>query len=294
MYREKKPFDISPYDHPDIYPGPRPATSFLFWQGKAHRLESGKGLPVEDHSIHFSNVDHVLGSLAFQSSDVKKVEDYLMGDGLSSKVPVVAYGSNICLAQLQYKFSLRPEEDDFMICLKANVMDSDIVYAPFLAPYGSLPAVIAPVENAVSEVWLTFIEKKQMELINSTEKGYELREHSGKKVQLETGEVFEKVYAYYEPRALIWEGEMRRFKDIPGSSSLPSVWQSDMLNDLKTGVEHKGTREEFIHLLRWDRNYRDYIESYLKSDCTFTYDHPDWKRVEKIVSVGDMSRSFLR
>ncbi len=292
MYREQKPFDVSPYDHPDIYPGPRPATSFLFWQGKAHRLEAEKGLHVEQHSIHFSNVDHVLGSLAFQSADVKKVEDFLLEDGLSSKVPVVAYGSNVCLAQLQYKFRLRPQEDDFMLCLKGKVLDSDIVYAPFLAPYGSLPAVIAPVKGAMSEVWLTFIDKKQLELINSTEKGYELREHSGKKVQLNTGEVFEIVYAYYEPRALLWEGKMRRFADIPGNSTLPSVWQSDMLNELKVAVEHKGTREEFIHLLRWDRSYRDYVESYLESECTYAFDHPDWKRVETIVPVGDMMRSF--
>lgn len=292
MYREQKPFDVSPYDHPDIYPGPRPTTSFLFWQGKAHRLEAEKGLPVEQHSIHFSNVDHVLGSLAFQSTDVKKVGDFMKNDGLSSKVPVVAYGSNVCLAQLQYKFRLRPDEDDFMLCLKGKVVDSDIVYAPFLAPYGSLPAVIAPVKDAVSEVWVTFIEKKQLELINSTEKGYELREHSGKKVQLDTGEVFDKVYAYYVPRALLWNGKMRRFADIAGNSPLQAVWQSDMLNELKAAVDHRGTREEFIHLLRWDRTYRDYVEGYLESDCTYTFDHPDWQRVEMIATVADMKRSF--
>lgn len=292
MYREQKPFDVSPYDHPDIYPGPRPATSFLYWKGKAHRLEAELGLPVEQHSIHFPNMDHVLGSLAFQSANVKKVEEVLLEDGLSSKVPVVAYGSNVCLAQLQYKFGLRPEEDDFMLCLKGKVLDSDIVYAPFLAPYGSLPAVIAPVKSAVAEVWLTFIDKKQLELINSTEIDYELREHSGQKVHLDTGEVFERVYAYYKPQALLWEGKMRRFADIPGNSPLPSVWQSDMLNELKVAVEHKGTREEFIHLLRWDRRYRDYVEDYLESECTHTFDHSDWKEVETIVSVGEMKRSF--
>jgi hypothetical protein len=220
------------------------------------------------------------------------VEELLLKEGLSSKVPVVAYGSNVCLAQLQYKFGLRPEEDDFMLCLKGKVLDSDIVYAPFLAPYGSLPAVIAPVKGAESEVWLTFIDKKQLELINSTEIDYELREHSGKKVYLNTGEVFERVYAYYKPQALLWEGKMCRFADIPGNSPLPSVWQSDMLNELKVAVEHKGTREEFIHLLRWDRRYRDYVEGYLESECTYTFNHPDWEKVENVVSVGEMKRSF--
>ncbi|NLP49947.1 hypothetical protein [Bacillus sp. RO1] len=292
MYHEQKPFDISPYDHPDIYPGPRPAASFLFWQGKAHRIEADKGVPVEQHSIHFTNVDHVLGSLAFQSTHVKRVEEFLGEGGFHSKVPVVAYGSNVCLAQLQYKFRLRPEEEDFMLCLKGTVTDSDIVYAPFLAPYGSLPAVIAPVEGAVCEVWLTFIDKKQLELINSTEKGYELRVHTGKKVRLDTGEVFENVYAYYEPRALLWGGELRRFKDISGHSPLQSVWQSEMLNELKLAVNHKGTREEFIHLLRWDRSYRDHVEGFLKDKCTYAFDHPEWKAAETILSIGEMKRSF--
>ncbi|TYS65592.1 hypothetical protein FZC76_16985 [Sutcliffiella horikoshii] len=292
MYHEQKPFDISPYDHPDIYPGPRPASSFLFWQGKAHRMEADKGVPVEQHSIHFSNVNHVLGSLAFQSTHVKKVDEFLGEEGFHSKVPVVAYGSNVCLAQLQYKFRLRPEEKDFMLCLKGTVTDSDIVYAPFLAPYGSLPAVIAPVEDAVCEVWLTFIDKKQLELINATEKGYELRVHTGKKVRLDTGEVFENVYAYYEPRALLWKGKMCRFKDISGQSPLKSVWQSEMLNELKLAVDHKGTREEFIHLLRWDRSYRDYVEGFLKDKCTYIFDHPDWKAAETILSIGEMKRSF--
>jgi hypothetical protein len=292
MYREIKPFNISPYDHPDIYPGPRPASSFLFWQGKAHRLETKKGIPVEQHAIHFSNVDHLLGSLAFQSFERKKVEEFL-GDGmLNNKVPVVAYGSNVCLAQLQYKFSLRPDVDDFMLCIKAEITDSDIVYASFLAPYGSLPAVIAPVKNAVTEVWVTFIDIEQLKLINSTEKGYVLREHSGKKVRLETGEIFEKVYAYYDPRALLWKGQMFRFADIPGMSSLKSVWQSDMLDDLKLALFYKGTREEFIHLLRWDHSFRCEVETFLGKECTYMMDHPDWLRADRVTSVGDMERSF--
>ncbi|ART75685.1 hypothetical protein B4U37_06425 [Sutcliffiella horikoshii] len=292
MYEEHKPFDVSPYDHPDIYPGPRLGSSFLFWKGRAHRMDAEKGVPVEQQAIHFTNVDHVLGSLAFQSTHVKKVEEFFKEGRFDSKVPVVAYGSNVCLAQLQYKFRLRPEEDDFMLCLKGTVTDSDIVYAPFLAPYGSLPAVISPVKGAVSEVWLTFMDKKQLELINSTEKGYELRVHEGKKVRLDTGEVFGNVYAYYEPRALLWNGEMRRFKDISGNSPLQAVWQSEMLNELKLAVDHKGTREEFIHLLRWDRSYRDFIEDFLQAECTYTFDHPDWKAAETILSIGEMKRSF--
>jgi hypothetical protein len=291
LYRENKPFDISPYEHPDIYPGPRPHSSFLFWRGKAHRIEGTKGMPLEQQCTHLSSVDHLLGSLAFNSMDVKKVEELFGEESIKTKVPVIAYGSNVCLAQLQYKFSLRPAEDDFMICMKGEMVDSDIVYAPFLAPYGALPAVIAPVTGAITEVWVTFMDLDQLKLINETEKGYMLREHTGKKVVLETGEVFEKVYAYYVNQALLWEGQMVRFTDIPGTSSLKSVWQADMLNELKQAVGFVGPREEFIHLLRWDFLFREQIEVFLR-DNIYEFDHADWKVFDSIVPIGEMDRSF--
>ncbi|QFT88267.1 hypothetical protein FIU87_06405 [Bacillus sp. THAF10] len=290
MYREHKPINLSPYDHPDIYPGPRPASSFLFWQGRAHRLNVHKDLSLAEQEIHLSKVDHILGSLAFHSQEKVKVGKFFGEKSWQEKVPVIAYGSNVCLAQLQYKFQLRPAEDDAFLCIKGEIVDSDIVYAPFLAPYGSLPAVIAPVQGANCEVWVTFIDKKQLELINSTEKGYEFREHAGKKVHLDTGEVYDKVYAYYYPEALLWQGDLRRFADIPGSSRLKSVWQCDMLNELKHEVEHKGTREEFIHLLRWDRSYRDFVEDYLQRNCTFRFEHPDWQPCEQIITIGEMRK----
>ncbi|KPB04915.1 hypothetical protein [Bacillus sp. CHD6a] len=85
---------------------------------------------------------------------------------------------------------------------------------------------------------------------------------------------------------------MRRFKDISGQSPLQSVWQSEMLNELKLAVGHRGTREEFIHLLRWDRSYRDHVEGFLEDECTYAFDHPDWNTAEPILSIGEMKRSF--
>ncbi|WP_223700796.1 hypothetical protein [Sutcliffiella deserti] len=291
MYRDNKPFDLSPYDQPNIYPGPRPNSSFLFWKGKAHRMSGLKGLPLEQQSIYLSNTDHILGSLAFNSFEERKVEDFLGGSSIKEKIPVVAYGSNVCLAQLRYKFSLRPSDSDFMLCVKGEITDSDIVYSSFLAPYGSLPAVIAPMKGAKTEVWITFMDEDQLKLINATEKDYELREHTGKKLVLNTGEVFDKVYAYYVPKALLWEGEMVRFKDIPSTSTLQEKWHIDMLDDLKKKVDFLGTREEFIHLLRWNFSYREFIEKFLR-EHTYEFEHPDWLPVEKISTIGEMSRSF--
>jgi hypothetical protein len=62
------------------------------------------------------------------------------------------------------------------------IKDTDVVYGSFLAPYGALPAIIAPVQGAETEVWVTFLEPDQLKQMNKTEGGYELREHTGGKV----------------------------------------------------------------------------------------------------------------
>ena len=279
MFRENKPFHISPYDHPDIYPGPRVDHSYLFFQKQAHKMEETNGVPFEQLSVQISNTKTIA------------LQDILNGRSIDDKVPVIGYGSNACLAQLNYKFSLRPQEDDFTICMRATIDDSDIVYGPFLAPYGSVPAVIAPIKGAKTEVWINFMDKKQLQLMNSTEKGYELREHDGGKVTLVNGEVFEKVYAYYVPNALCWNGEWIRFKDIGGVSPLKSFWQADVLDEIKVALAKRETREEFIHLLRWDYTFKEKVKRYLAS-MSDEFDHPDFHTCSDVYSLGEMSRGF--
>ena len=279
MFQENKPFHLSPYDHPDIYPGPRIEHSFLFFQKQAHKIDEKNGVPFEQLSVHLSNTKTI------------SLQDTLMERSIDDKVPVIGYGSNACLAQLNYKFSLRPKEDDFTICMRATIEDSDIVYGPFLAPYGSVPAVIAPVKGAKTEVWINFMDKKQLQLMNSTEKGYELREHDGGKVTLVNGEVFEKVYAYYVPNALSWNGEWIRFKDIPGVSPLKSFWQADVLDEIKDSLAKDKTREEFIHLLRWDHTFKEEVKRYLAS-MSDEFDHPDFHPCSDVYSLGEMNRGF--
>ncbi|WP_096155242.1 MULTISPECIES: hypothetical protein [Bacillus] len=283
MFRENKPYDLSPYDHPDIYPGPRINSSFLFFQKQAHKIEEMDGVPFEKSFVHISNQDVFSKPVSLQ--------EVLKERSIEDKVPVIGYGSNACLAQLRYKFSLRPKEDDFTICMRASIEDSDIVYGPFLAPYGAVPAVIAPVKGAKTEVWINFMDKKQLQLMNSTEKGYELREHDGGKVRLVNGEVFEKVYAYYVPNALSWKGQWIRFTDIPGESPLESFWQADILDEIKLALAKEATREEFIHLLRWDTTFKNKVMSYL-ARMSDEFDHPDFHSCEDVYSLGEMKRDF--
>ncbi|TLS38060.1 hypothetical protein [Pseudalkalibacillus caeni] len=294
MYRENKPADVGPYDHPDIYPGPRPSSSFIYHKGKAHRIIEEQGTKAEDLILHYSNAEDMLGTLAFASHDEISVREFLKRQSVESigdRIPVLAYGSNVCLAQLQYKFSLNPDMSDLVIFYRATITDTDVVYGSFLSPYGALPAVIAPIEGAETEVWVTFVEREQLDLLNRTEGSYVLREHNKGKIKLANGEVFEKVYAYYYPHAYKKDGTYYRFKDIPGRSSLPSRWQADMLNDLKGLVAFEGHREEFIHNIRWKPTFHQRIGNFLEQ-FNETFDHPDWEVISSIDTVQKMKRSF--
>ncbi len=296
MYRENKPIHIGPYDHPDIYPGPRPSSSFLYHDGSAHRIDEKENIPVEKQVVHYARGDEVSGSLAFSTAEQYTVEELLNNEGLSpieDRIPLLAYGSNVCLAQLRYKFSLNPDLSDFILYFRAEIRDTDVVAGSFLAPYGALPAVIAPVDGAKVEVWVTFVDREQLELLNRTEGGYVLREHLNKKLTLKTGEEFERVYAYYYPHAYLRKGSLVRFTDIPGESKITSMWEADMLNELKAMLGYGGHREEFIHELRWNADLRTKVSTMLKG-FDETFDHPDWVEPKGFHTLKEMTRSQMK
>ncbi|WP_270182444.1 hypothetical protein [Alkalihalobacillus sp. CinArs1] len=293
MYRENKPIHIGPYDHPDIYPGPRPSSSFVYHNGKAHRIDEQQNVPIEEQVVQYSMGEEVTGTLSFSSPTKLTVNELLKSEGLTSiedRIPLLAYGSNVCLAQLKYKFSLNPDLNDFILFFRANIVDTDVVAGSFLAPYGALPAVIAPVTGAKTEVWVTFVEREQLELLNRTEGSYVLREHQGEKLMLTTGERFERVYAYYYPHALLREGSMVRFMDIPGQSPLPSMWQADLLNELKGLMGYEGHREEFIHELRWNSILQSKVSTLL-AGMEEKFDHSDWVEPTGFHTLKEMKRS---
>jgi hypothetical protein len=224
------------------------------------------------------------------------VADFLAKEGeapFHERIPLLGYGSNVCLAQLAYKFGMTPELNYTIVCFRASMKDSDIVYGSFLAPYGSLPAIIAPVKDAETEVWLTFLDRRQFEHMTSTEGLMELREHCGGKCVLKNGERFDKVYGYYYPHALAVDGELTRFQDIPGHSPLKAAWEANMLDWLKEMIGFEGYREHFIHLLRWDHSFHSKAEHALR-EYNLSFDHEDFTQTDDFKSLAQMKRSFVK
>lgn len=288
MYRNNKPIHLSPYDHPDIYPGPRPTNSFVFYKGIAHKIEENR--TFEDSMVHLSKTDDMYGSLVSESKEKLKVKDFLSNlneTPVEQRIPVIAYGSNVCLAQLVYKSSLNKNVSDLYICFRATIKDTDVIYGAFLAPYGALPAIIGPVEGAETEVWVTLLTRAQVELMNRTEGGYKLRTHHGSKVQLNMIEQIQTTYGYYYPKAFYMDDQYYRFPDVPGKSPLKAIWQADMLDTVKEVCKYTGTREEFIHQLRWDHYFRESVKNELNK-YSRVFDHPDWVESETLLSINEI------
>ncbi|MFZ3589799.1 hypothetical protein ACOI1C_11090 [Bacillus sp. DJP31] len=277
MLRENKPIHLSPYDHPDIYPGPRPCSSFIFYKGVAHRIEE-EHRSFEESIVHVSKSDHLNGSFLTSTSEQMTVGEFLSSNNevsIHDRIPVLAYGSNVCLAQLLYKSSLNSAVSDLYLCFRATLKDTDVIYGSFLAPYGALPAILAPIDGAETEVWVTLLDPKQLEHMTTTEGGYKLKYYEGNKLQMYLQEQVQRVYAYHYPKALIIDDSFYRFTDIPGTSPIPSSWQADMLNRLHDISPFEGTREEFIHLIRSNYSFRHQIELLL-ANYEVNIEHPDW------------------
>jgi hypothetical protein len=268
MYTHNKPNHLSPYDHPDIYPGPAPKQSFVYFQQQAIPL-SGNITP-SFMTVHCE--DKTLS-----------LEAFLAEQGvapISERYPVLSYGSNVCLAHLQKKFSNQPNTSDILIHLKGQLMDSDVIYAACITTYGAMPAMLAPMRGASCQVWLTLMDAKQLKLISATEGQYTLKYHKQGKLLLDCGMRPKEFYAYNYPFAFTLDGEFYRFPDIPAmETKAKNIWEGEMLARISGyfGME----REKFITQIRTNKKYRNYVQKILDL-LSLPIDHPEFKSIQKL------------
>ncbi len=167
-------FGPAPRHVPESYPGRRPDTSFVFCGNHIVPIHETAGKKIEE-------------SLNFHS-------DIAAAPSKQDRYMVVGYGSNACPAQLKSKFS----ESDPMPVLRATLNDCDVVYAPFFASYGSVPATITRSPGTTVDVWVNVLHEKQIEVMDASEgrgNHYMLAEIDAG-LTLKNGESFSPVYAY--------------------------------------------------------------------------------------------------
>ncbi|RXT08147.1 hypothetical protein [Ammoniphilus sp. CFH 90114] len=278
MYTFNKPLHLSPYDHPDIYPGPTPKHSFIYMKGKAYPI-MGSGDPSQLF-IDFNGRTMTVAQF-LKEQNVCPIEE---------RYPILSYGSNICLAQLKYKYSLNPKLNDIVINLKGKLQDTDIIYAAYMTKYGALPAMLGPMEGAKCQVWLTLFDEQQFKHITHTEKIYSIASHREKKLKLSCGIKPVEFYAYYFNRALAYNGSFFRYPDIPATnSSAKEVWQAHMLQLLSKSFDLE--REPFIDLVKTNVAFRRIVQRTLGL-LSVPIKHADWTPVKKMKKWKDISQGL--
>jgi len=183
------------------YPGRRPETSFLYLDGLI-------ALVRESPSLSSLLIDAGSGETT--------IDEFLAANDLvpfNQRYAVLAVGSNACPGRLEEKFI--GKDHDAIIALKGWIADVDSIYAAWLADYGALPATIAEAPGTEVEIWLTLLTQAQLTIMNASEglgDDYSLVSVASPfRVGLA---MVENVYAYFDRRALVLEGEHVRVGDF--------------------------------------------------------------------------------
>ena len=172
-------FGPAPRDDPLTYPGKRPDSSFLFCTDYMAEIKAERCL--EESKVGVFTLEEILGQKG--------------ATPLKDRFMVVGYGSNANPAQLQSKF--KGTRSVFPV-IRGELKNYDIVYMNRFAKYGAIPATLTKSENTTVEIWASFLDKAQLEIMDESEgrgKMYELVQLP-LVVTLENGENFAPVYTY--------------------------------------------------------------------------------------------------
>ena len=147
---------VSPRQDPLIHPGKRPPTSYL----------------MDGNNNIFPMMDIIKGArqayLETPAGQVR-VNDFLQSHHVASledRIPVIAYGTNPCPGQLEYK--LRPIGNLSVPVIKGSIKGWDTVYKFISDPWYAYAQLI-PAENVTIDAWITLLDQEQYERMNLTE-----------------------------------------------------------------------------------------------------------------------------
>eukprot|EP00668_Euglena_longa_P016909 GGOE01021220.1.p1 GENE.GGOE01021220.1~~GGOE01021220.1.p1 ORF type:complete len:354 (+),score=87.53 GGOE01021220.1:141-1202(+) len=155
------------------YPYWRPSSSFIFIRDTAYTFSNAVWPGTSD-----------LHRLVVKDGDrARSVADVLQQRGVPVAAvdpnerwtAVLAIGSNAGVTQLQRKFpaDLFPAGTVIPV-VQSVLLDFDVVYAPLVAPYGSVVATLQASPGSAVELFVTYLTDPQLERMHSTEGGYNL------------------------------------------------------------------------------------------------------------------------
>jgi len=179
-------YSPAPREDPISYPGSRPSSSYLFYRNSIYPIKMIKNKRLNESLVLLPD-----GSESFLDEQLGKWGS----SSVDNRCVIMGYGSNANPAQLSVKFKHNSKP---MPVIKGIMKGYDVVFAPFVAPYGILPATIEKAEGTEVEVWINFLDDEQLRIMDESEgrdKSYWLVEIDDE-VILENGEHVAPVYCY--------------------------------------------------------------------------------------------------
>jgi hypothetical protein len=163
----------------------------------------------------------------------------------SSRVPVLAYGSNAAPRALAHKLSL---SDDPVLVVPAWLRDFDVVYSAHISPYGAVPATLQRSPGTAARVHVTYMTEEQVVLVSATEPNYEAVRLEGVECRPESGEAVTRLSAYFSRHGcLLVEGSEVALSAVQATDrTFPSMSEPEVLEYVRAACCPAEGIEEFV------------------------------------------------
>ena len=145
----------APRDDPIVYPGKRPAYSYLT-----------DGVNIYQVRFEEEDFNKAVVFLRDKWCDLDEVLEEFGTASHLKKYPILAYGSNASPGQLLKKF--KDVASPVVLVVKGLLLDFDVIYGTNNL-YGSIPAMIVKSPGTIVECWITLLDEEQLIAMNESE-----------------------------------------------------------------------------------------------------------------------------
>lgn len=235
------------------YPFARTGYSYLFVGNSFHKIASFSYESWEN--CHVVSED---GQIVPANQLTEATTDNI--DELSDYVPVLAIGSNASPDRLIQKYGGQ-KETNIIPVIKGTIRDFAGVYSAHFTKYGSIAAAMQYSPGALSEIYVTFLNTKQLTSMHMTESlgsHYNFCRLDGIEIDMENAPTITSAYLYVSLGGCVYLDEsFCRLAEIESSGSgFKSYTQSEMLE--RAGTEFGGglSTDDFIGKIITSEEYR--------------------------------------
>ncbi len=230
------------------YPYPRPDSSYLYvntgvypYVTVTENLLGDSTLRLPDGSVMTARA--LLTTLGLEAMTSRKL------------TPVIGYGSNPAPTQLARKFSSVSASSDVVIpVMKGTLQNFDVVWTPVFVGYGSMPATITPSPGTDVEVWVTWLDKEAVQVVDRTEHSV----HTQRPLYVLTtieGAAFE----FDGPDPASMEVYVSCFGPLTINGQIQSVSAISAKDRRFSGLNASAAMEAILPLLSWQGSVLDLI-----------------------------------